>query len=51
MHLGLGVLRLAPKDFWATTPRELAAALDAERQPPLARAALTELMNRFPDET
>lgn len=26
MQFGLGVLRLAPKDFWAMSPRELAAA-------------------------
>jgi uncharacterized phage protein (TIGR02216 family) len=28
MSLGLGVLRLAPRDFWSMTPREL--ALSAE---------------------
>lgn len=27
MALGLGVLRMAARDFWAMTPRELEAAL------------------------
>jgi len=52
MRLGLGVLRLAPRDFWAMTPRELAAAATALAPPPPAppsRAALDALMRRFPD--
>ena len=31
MRVGFGVLRLSPAAFWAMTPRELAAAIEAER--------------------
>ena len=52
MAFGLGRLRLAPEQFWATTPAELAAAWRAfgvagARAPD--RSALAELMTRFPD--
>ena len=53
MGFGLGVLRLPPEAFWRMTPRELAAAIAAVRgrtAPPLARAALDDLMRRYPDE-
>jgi uncharacterized phage protein (TIGR02216 family) len=50
--LGIGVLKLSPKDFWTMTPRELAYALrelgfggDA----PPGRNTLDQLMKRFPD--
>jgi uncharacterized phage protein (TIGR02216 family) len=49
---GLGVLRLAPEQFWTMTPRELACAIEAvtgRGGAPLPRAALDELMKRFPD--
>ena len=48
---GLGVLRLAPNDFWSMTPRELAYAIEAltGRTAPLDRAALRQLMERYPD--
>jgi uncharacterized phage protein (TIGR02216 family) len=49
---GLGVLRLSPQALWAMTPRELALAIRAVRGPahePMDRAALDELMTRFPD--
>jgi uncharacterized phage protein (TIGR02216 family) len=54
MAAGLGLLRLSPAAFWSMTPRELAAALRsfagaAGHDRPLTRAALTELMARFPD--
>ena len=52
MRLGLGVLRLPPREFWAMTPRELAAAAAAFAPPAPAappRAALEALMRRFPD--
>ncbi|GGF53187.1 hypothetical protein GCM10007301_10810 [Azorhizobium oxalatiphilum] len=54
MGFGLGCLRLAPRDFWAMTPRELAAAVRAVNGPPtrgaaLDRAGLAALMARFPD--
>ena len=48
MELGLGVLRLSPKDFWAATPREIAAALGGPA-PALARSIFEDLMKRYPD--
>jgi uncharacterized phage protein (TIGR02216 family) len=55
MAAGLGVLRLAPRDFWSMTPRELDAALrgllgPAQPDAPLPRAALAVLMHRYPDQ-
>jgi uncharacterized phage protein (TIGR02216 family) len=50
---GLGVLRLPPAQFWAMTPRELALAVRAVRgtiPEPIDRAALNELMQKFPDD-
>lgn len=49
---GLGVLRLAPDDFWRMTPRELAYAIEAVtgRRAPLDRDGFAKLMKRFPDE-
>lgn len=52
MAFGFGVLRLSARDFWQLTPRELASAMRAvygETAAPLSRAALEELMTRFPD--
>jgi len=49
---GLGVLRLPPAQFWTMTPRELALAIRAVRgsaPEPIDRAALDELMQKFPD--
>ncbi len=50
MATGFGVLRLSPRDFWAATPREIAAAFPAGR-PPLRRDDLEDLMTQFPDLT
>lgn len=54
MGFGLGVLRLAPRDFWAMTPRELTAAHQGLCGPPppapLGRARLAALMAQFPDD-
>lgn len=50
MRLGLHVLRLRPDDFWAMTPRELAAAAGltgASGAPRLSE--LDALLQRFPD--
>ncbi len=50
--VGLGVLRLAPDQFWRMTPRELAYAIEAvtgRGGAPLARGTLIELMTRYPD--
>ena len=51
---GLGVLRLAPRDFWSMTPRELslalrgAAGLPASAEP-FAHSHLAVLMQNYPD--
>jgi uncharacterized phage protein (TIGR02216 family) len=53
MSFGLGLLRHAPKEFWAMTPRELHAAMAAFQQATprdFARADLKTLMKAFPDE-
>jgi len=52
MHVGLGLLRLSPHDFWAMTPREFLAAtgLDRAGGGVLQRADLIGLMARFPDK-
>ena len=55
MELGLGVLRMAPREFWRMTPRELEAALrgagllgqDGSALP--SRLDLATLMAAFPD--
>ena len=50
MRLGLAVLRLPPREFWAMTPRELAAAAGAGRKGEApGREQLEALMARFPD--
>jgi uncharacterized phage protein (TIGR02216 family) len=48
MQLGLGVLRLSPREFWAATPREIAAAFGGP-PPQLPRAGFEDLMRRYPD--
>ena len=50
MELGLGVLKLSPREFWAATPREIAAAFP-RRTAGLNRAEFDELSNQFPDVT
>ncbi|WP_275938808.1 rcc01693 family protein [Methylocystis parvus] len=52
MAFGLGVLRLAPADFWTMTPRELQAAAEGvygRLVGPPTRAALDALMRAHPD--
>lgn len=52
MRFGLGVLRLAPDDFWNATPREIHAAAEGLFGPaaqPLLRETLDELVRRYPD--
>jgi len=48
---GLGVLKLAPEQFWRMTPRELAYAIEAVSggRAPLDRASFDHLMKRYPD--
>ncbi|MBU2532999.1 MAG: phage tail assembly chaperone [Alphaproteobacteria bacterium] len=49
---GLGELRLAPRDFWSMTPRELVAAAgrNPRGQAPPTRQQLARLMQRYPDK-
>lgn len=52
MAIGFGVLRLSSRDFWALTPRELAAAIEGlsgRTHQPMDRAAFEDLARRFPD--
>ena len=51
LGLGVGALGLPAREVWAMTPRELAAALSARAPASTAmdRAALSALMNRYPD--
>lgn len=53
MAIGLGVLRLPPRDFWAMTPAELARAISGLKgdsaSPPMSRESFNALMVRFPD--
>ncbi len=54
MAFGFGRLRLSSCDFWAMTPRELAAAVEGvfgAIPAPLDRTALDALIARYPDET
>ena len=52
--IGLGLLRLSPRDFWAMTPREFAHVLrtlgGAASDAP-GRSGLQALMTMFPDRT
>lgn len=53
MAIGLSLLRLPPRDFWAMTPRELAAAagwLGAPGTDAPRRAEIETMMRIFPDE-
>ena len=54
MAFGLGVLRIAPRDFWAMSLAELNAAVagstgTAWSGEPLSKHDLGALMERFPD--
>jgi uncharacterized phage protein (TIGR02216 family) len=51
MALGLGTLRLSPRDFWEATPREIAAACPVRRRTVLPRGVFEQLLQQFPDET
>jgi uncharacterized phage protein (TIGR02216 family) len=57
MRLGLGALRLAPRDFWEMTPVELQRALEGAgilvsggAGSWMERTALEGLMAQFPDK-
>jgi uncharacterized phage protein (TIGR02216 family) len=47
MHLGLAVLRLSPRAFWALSPREFFAMTGQGQRTP--QVDLAALMARFPD--
>lgn len=52
MAFGLGRLAWPPEQFWAATPREIAAAFRAHRgavAPATDRAGLAALMAAYPD--
>ncbi len=52
MAIGFGVLRLSSHEFWALTPRELAAAIEGlggRGAAPMDRAAFEALARRYPD--
>ena len=52
MAFGLGVLRLAPRDFWSMTPRELLRAAEGvygRTDVAPSRAMLDTLITLFPD--
>ncbi|OYR19551.1 hypothetical protein CEV31_1833 [Brucella thiophenivorans] len=51
MRAGFGLLRLSSKDFWAMTPRELAAVLrpTSHSMNVPSRATFNALMQTFPD--
>ncbi|GJD33454.1 phage tail assembly chaperone [Methylobacterium aerolatum] len=50
LALGLGQLGWRPRDFWAATPREFAAALGRRAAPPaLSRSDLLRLLEAHPD--
>ena len=49
MRFGLGKLRLSPRDFWAMTPRELAAAMGGGSREHPSRAWLDAQCAKFPD--
>lgn len=52
MAFGLGRLGWSPAEFWAATPREVAAALRAHGSPgrdPIGREALSLLIATYPD--
>ena len=56
LAFGFGVLRLAPRDFWQMTPRELSAAIDGvtgrrARALPMSRRDLLHLCAQFPDKS
>ncbi|MBS3650796.1 phage tail assembly chaperone [Pseudaminobacter sp. 19-2017] len=53
MALGVGVLRLSPKDFWSMTPRELERAMSVHfgRAPAAPkRSEFAALMAAYPDK-
>ena len=54
MEIGLGALRLAPRDFWAMTLPELSAAARGAglgaSDAPMTRGRLAALAVEFPDK-
>lgn len=51
MRAGVFGLRLAPRDFWALTPAELALMLgQGAGSGAMSRAQLDRLLDRYPDQ-
>lgn len=59
MQLGLGVLRIAPRDFWTQSMREWVMTMEGHRiaqgspeapLPPMKKDELESLMTRYPDK-
>lgn len=55
MRFGLGVLGLAPRDFWDMTPAEFTAAAEGRMgksapSAPMDRVTLMDLVHRHPDQ-
>lgn len=55
MRFGLGVLGLAPRDFWDMTPAEFTAAAEGRMgkvatETPMNRATLRDLIRQNPDQ-
>jgi uncharacterized phage protein (TIGR02216 family) len=53
IHVGLGLLRLSPRDFWSMTPKEFALVASSGRGASTVaptRADLSRLMREFPDK-
>jgi uncharacterized phage protein (TIGR02216 family) len=48
MHVGLGILKLSPREFWDATPREIAGAF-AAAPAALGRGTFDDLIKRYPD--
>lgn len=51
MEIGLGTLQLSPAEFWAATPREIAAAFPLDQSMPMRRIDLDDMIKQFPDGT
>jgi len=52
MAFGFAAMRLSPAEFWAMTPKELAAAMRAfghGAHAPPGRADFSDLMQAYPD--
>lgn len=52
MAFAFSILKMSPKDFWASSPLEIAAAMEAyspQSPYPMSQQTLSQLMGQFPD--